>query len=275
MGSFRPAMRIAYIILGAFLLLGFFFTRWYLCDVRELCEATANLEIGMMIITGIIVGFCAAWLLSEETFRDLRGQVGGLLREKTGLHQQLTLLEKENQSARKHVAEWQQEGALLAQVKKVTEPLLEQARHQVQLLEDELKVHQWRYDNLKEESDAMRKTADQLRAALAAERAHEAELEAVVHEEREKEKQEAAQRAEKSRSRFTPASWQTKDDLTKISGIGPAIQKKLHELGIYSYQQIAEFTPEDIVRVTASLKVFKGRIGRDNWIGQAAALSIK
>lgn len=268
-------MRIAYLILGAFLLLGFFFTRWYLCDVRELCEGTANLEIDMMIITGIIVGFCAAWLLSEDTFRDLRGQVGVLLREKTGLNQQLMLLEKENQSARKHVAEWQQEGALLTQVKKVTEPLLERAKHQVKLLEDELKVYQRRYDNLKDESDAMRRTADQLRAELAAERAREAELEASMHEKLEKERQEKTQKAEKSHSRFTPASLQTRDDLTKISGIGPAIQKKLHELGIYSYRQIAEFTPDDIVRVAASLKVFKGRIGRDNWIGQAAALSIK
>jgi len=46
-------------------------------------------------------------------------------------------------------------------------------------------------------------------------------------------------------------------------------------LGIYSYQQIAEFTPDEIAQVASSLKVFKGRIGRDNWIGQAAALSIK
>jgi len=268
-------MRLAYVILGVFLLLGFFFTRWYLCDVRELCGTATNLEVGMMIITGLIVGFCAAWLLSEETFRDLRGQVGGLLREKSGLHQQLTLLEKENQSARKHVAEWQQEGALLAQVKKVTEPLLEQAKSQVQMLEGELKQHQRRYDNLKEESDAMRRTADQLRAELAAERAHEIELQPTIDEKREKEKEEATQKAEKSHSRFTPASWQTKDDLTKISGIGPAIQKKLHELGIYSYQQIAEFTPDEIAQVASSLKVFKGRIGRDNWIGQAAALSIK
>lgn len=269
-------MRWSYAILTVFLLLGFFFTRWYLCEVRGLCEPTATLEIGMMIITGLLVGFCAAWLLSEETFRNLKSQVGGLLREKSGLHQQLLVLEKENQAARRHVADWQQEGALLTQVKKVTEPLLEQTKQQVRLLEDELKLYQRRYDNLKEESDAMRQMAEQLRTELASERAKEAVLQAELGENREKAKaapQEA--RPTKGHSRFTPSSWQTRDDLTKISGIGPKIQKKLNELGIYSYRQIAEFSPEEIERVAASLKVFKGRIGRDNWIGQAAALCIK
>lgn len=272
-------MRLAYVILAVFLLLGFFFTRWYLCDVRGLCEATASLEIGMMIITGLVVGFCSAWLLSEETFRGLRNQVGGLLREKSGLNQQLMLLEKENQAARKHVAEWQQEGALLTQVKKVTEPLLEQAKEQVRLLEDELKHYQRRYDTLKEESDAIRQTANELRNELATERAREAVLEVAVEEKRKQENAKKSEtpliQTEKPRSRFTPTSWQTRDDLTKINGIGPKIQKKLNELGIHSFQQVAAFSPEDIDRVSKALKVFKGRIGRDNWIGQAAALRIK
>ncbi len=269
-------MRWSYAILTVFLLLGFFFTRWYLCEVRGLCEPTATLEIGMMIITGLLVGFCAAWLLSEEAFRNLKSQAGGLLREKSGLHQQLLLLEKENQAARRHVADWQQEGTLLTQVKKVTEPLLEQTKQQVKLLEDELKLHQRRYDNLKEESDAMRQMADQLRTELASERAKEAVLRSELDESREKAKADPQEsKPTKGHSRFTPSSWQTRDDLTKISGIGPKIQKKLNELGIYSYRQIAEFTPEEIEQVAASLKVFRGRIGRDNWIGQAAALCIK
>ncbi|MBL7848110.1 MAG: hypothetical protein JNL40_11615 [Cyclobacteriaceae bacterium] len=269
-------MRFIYGILAVFLLLGFFFTRWYLCEVRAFCEPTASLEIGMMIISGLLVGFCSAWLLGEESFRDLKGQVRGLLREKNGLHQQLTLLEKENQAARKHVADWQQEGSLLTQVKKVTEPLLEQTKQQVRLLEDELRIYQRRYDNLKEESDAVRRTAEQLRNELTAERAREAALPVSIPPNKEAEGRPATPaKPSKPHSRFTPATWQTRDDLTLISGIGPKIQKKLNELGIYSYRKVAEFTPDDIEQVTAALKVFKGRIGRDNWIGQAAALSIK
>lgn len=269
-------MRAVYLILAAFLLLSVFFARWYLCTVRGMCELSTMLEVTAMIITGLVVGFSASWLLSENTFRALRGHLGGLQKEKTVLHEQLRLLERENQSARRHVAEWQQEGTLLSQVKKVTEPLLAEARHQVAILEEELKVNQRRYDSLKKESDDIRRTAEDLRAELAAERAREAVLKEKVDQNRETPKAETVQsRYQKGHSRFTPSSWQTRDDLTKINGIGPKIQKKLNELGIYSYRQIAEFSPEDVETVSSSLKVFKGRIGRDNWIGQAAALSIK
>ncbi len=269
-------MRLVYAIIAVFLFLSYFFTRWYLCAVRGFCESSASVEIGIMILAGLIIGFAASWLLSERTFRTLQRQLGGLEKEKSGLHDQLRLLEKENQSARRHVAEWQHEGSLLSEVKKVTEPLLQQAKHQVDILEQELKQYQRRYENLKEETDSIRKTADQLRSELAEERAREASLSAVPETKQTPEKQLAPEKPDKTQSRFTPSTWQTKrDDLTLISGIGPAILRKLNNLGIYSFQQISEFTPQDIESVAASLKVFKGRIGRDNWIGQAAALRLK
>ena len=58
------------------------------------------------------------------------------------------------------------------------------------------------------------------------------------------------------------------DDLKKISGVGPALEKKLNAIGIYHFSQIAAFTPEQIVQVDDSLS-FKGRIERDNWLEQA------
>jgi predicted flap endonuclease-1-like 5' DNA nuclease len=62
------------------------------------------------------------------------------------------------------------------------------------------------------------------------------------------------------------------DDLKKISGIGPAIEKTLHELGIYHFRQIADFTPDNVVWVNEHLR-FKGRIEREDWIGQAGKLA--
>jgi len=265
-------MRSVYAIIAVFVLLSIFFTRWYLCAVRGMCQSSATAEITIMILAGLAIGFAAAWLLNERTFRVLQGQLGGLQKEKSGLHNQLLLLEKENQAARKHVADWQQEGSLLTQVKKVTEPLLLQARQQVETLEQELKQYQTRYEILKTETDSIRTTADQLRNELAQEKAREANMQQEVELMKPKEQ---VVKPEKARSRFTPATWQAKDDLTLISGIGPAIQKKLNGLGIYTFQQISEFTPQDIEVVASALKVFKGRIGRDNWIGQAAALRIK
>ncbi len=58
------------------------------------------------------------------------------------------------------------------------------------------------------------------------------------------------------------------DDLTRISGVGPVLEGKLHKLGITSFKQIAEFTKEEIERVDTELN-FKGRIERDDWVSQA------
>ena len=59
------------------------------------------------------------------------------------------------------------------------------------------------------------------------------------------------------------------DDLKKISGVGPVIEKKLHALGITKFAQIAAFSQDDIEKVDAELN-FKGRIERDNWLEQAS-----
>ncbi|VAW24314.1 SSU ribosomal protein S2p (SAe) [hydrothermal vent metagenome] len=62
------------------------------------------------------------------------------------------------------------------------------------------------------------------------------------------------------------------DDLKKISGVGPVIEKKLHALGITKYSQVADFSKDDIEKVDLELN-FKGRIDRDNWLEQAAQLA--
>ena len=61
------------------------------------------------------------------------------------------------------------------------------------------------------------------------------------------------------------------DDLKLISGIGPALEKKLRKQGIASYRQLAALSSQDIARIEATIKA-AGRIGRENWIGQAKTL---
>lgn len=62
------------------------------------------------------------------------------------------------------------------------------------------------------------------------------------------------------------------DDLKKISGVGPKLEGVLNELGFWHFDQIAAWTAEEIAWVDNRLK-FKGRIERDDWIGQAAELA--
>ena len=62
------------------------------------------------------------------------------------------------------------------------------------------------------------------------------------------------------------------DDLKKVSGIGPVIEKKLNEMGIYHFSQIADFNDRDIELVNNAID-FPGRIERDEWLDQAKTLA--
>lgn len=63
-----------------------------------------------------------------------------------------------------------------------------------------------------------------------------------------------------------------KDDLTLIEGIGPFIEQKLNDIGIYTYEQISQFADEDIEEVTEKIQFFEGRIKKDDWVNQAKSL---
>jgi len=62
------------------------------------------------------------------------------------------------------------------------------------------------------------------------------------------------------------------DDLKKLSGVGPALEKKLLEAGITTFAQIAAWTDADVADMDEKLS-FKGRIEREGWIEQAKELS--
>ena len=62
------------------------------------------------------------------------------------------------------------------------------------------------------------------------------------------------------------------DDLKRIGGIGPKLEQTLNELGIYHFDQIAALQGDEIDWVDSRLR-FKGRIRRDDWIGQAKAFA--
>ncbi len=62
------------------------------------------------------------------------------------------------------------------------------------------------------------------------------------------------------------------DDLKRIKGIGPKIEKTLNELGIYHFDQIASWSRKTVKWVDNYLS-FKGRIDREKWIKQAKLLA--
>lgn len=62
------------------------------------------------------------------------------------------------------------------------------------------------------------------------------------------------------------------DDLKLIKGIGARNEGRLHGLGIWHFEQIAAWSPENIEWIGGYL-AFPGRIEREDWVGQAKMLA--
>ncbi|MBZ8131947.1 50S ribosomal protein L21 [Afifella sp. IM 167] len=62
------------------------------------------------------------------------------------------------------------------------------------------------------------------------------------------------------------------DDLKKLSGVGPAMEKKLNAIGVTRYDQIAGFSKDDLQRLDEELKL-KGKAESEDWVSQAKALA--
>ena len=62
------------------------------------------------------------------------------------------------------------------------------------------------------------------------------------------------------------------DDLKFIVGIGPVLERMLHNLGVTTFRQIALWSERDSAEFDAKLPEFPGRIERDQWVTQAREL---
>ncbi len=64
----------------------------------------------------------------------------------------------------------------------------------------------------------------------------------------------------------------TADDLTALKGISRVLEKRLNEIGIYTFSQIAAWDEYRIKEFSAQLS-FKDRIQREHWVEQAGKLA--
>lgn len=63
------------------------------------------------------------------------------------------------------------------------------------------------------------------------------------------------------------------DDLKKIKGIGPKLEKLCNSMGFYHFDQVANWSGDEVAWVDQNLEGFKGRVTRDDWVGQARLLA--
>jgi len=82
----------------------------------------------------------------------------------------------------------------------------------------------------------------------------------------------AKAKAAPAKAKAAPAAAAGADDLKQLSGVGPALEKKLHAAGVTSFAQIAAWTDADVAATDEQLSL-KGRIEREGWIAQAKALA--
>jgi small subunit ribosomal protein S2 len=62
------------------------------------------------------------------------------------------------------------------------------------------------------------------------------------------------------------------DDLKRLHGLGPEIEKKMNDAGIFHFWQVAAMSPQDAKELDHELKL-SGRIEREHWIEQAKGLA--
>jgi len=63
-----------------------------------------------------------------------------------------------------------------------------------------------------------------------------------------------------------------KDDLQVVKGIGPVMEGKLNDFGVYSYEQLGRLKAADIETLATTLGSFPDRIDRDKWVSQSKRL---
>jgi len=61
------------------------------------------------------------------------------------------------------------------------------------------------------------------------------------------------------------------DDLKLIKGISPELEKKLNKLGLIKFDQIANLTDDEIIKLDEALSL-NGQIENDDWVAKAVAL---
>ena len=64
------------------------------------------------------------------------------------------------------------------------------------------------------------------------------------------------------------------DDFKLITGIGPAIERRLHEVGITTFAQLAALSPDGLATLMDNVAgVSAERIAKQDWTGRAEALA--
>lgn len=242
---------------------------WYMFTVKGINASEINpqdsaiaiAEILIMTLVSVIAGFGIAWYMREDHLELKQKDIQALLAERNNIVKELQTL-KERAKKAEHT---------LARARQTFHDDYIQVSRERDKLKEEWSIFQNELEKLKDENML-------LQIQLGNEKQKVTDLSNALQA-----KQQQVDQKEKENSGVRyfinpfkiAATIESSDidDLKKIKGIGPVIEKKLNMLGIVSFKQISELNDEALDQIAHTLKFFPDRIKRDNWVMQARELT--
>jgi predicted flap endonuclease-1-like 5' DNA nuclease len=255
---------------------------WYMFSVKGLPDNTglikpsttsiAILEIIIMITVAFLLGFGLAWMMRSEPLelitdelRNSKYEIRELDRTITIQKETVTTWERNSQLAEEKAAKAlsasNELNSKISELASREEELKRKNRDletKVQILDGEVTSSKFRIRVLESELGDKNKAIGALTQ----------ELDEVGNQQPKIEHRDWSDHPFVRPVEISSAG-DERDDLTEIKGIGPAFQKKLNALDIYTFRQLSELDGEAVERLAEVIEVFPDRIHRDNWIGQA------
>ncbi len=272
-------MKLTYSLIVGFFVWCLVASQWYLLGLKGVTAnpAQANpqqagmaiVEISIMLLVAVLIGFAIAWYQRQVSIDQLKHTAGASLEENNYNQTQIAEITERLRKAEAKLAaaqtEFKAHAQRVAEESHKLKAALQEKDETIAILKEE--VHNVRPKVQLADVELGRYSIQikQLEAQLANEKM-------ITNGLKQELEQLHTPKRKPAEVVFDQVPEKNKDDLQMISGIGPVLEGKLNSIGIYTFKQISEFTPQTIDYVTSSIKFFPDRIGRDNWIGQAAAL---
>ncbi|UXE66112.1 MAG: hypothetical protein KA713_16875 [Chryseotalea sp. WA131a] len=276
--------KITYVLIGLFAIWCIVASQWYLFGIKGLQADLAHfqphettkgiIEIITILLVTVFIGFGIAWFLRQTSIDEMKAAIQNF----NQANNQISEREQEL------LAQIEQTEDTFARAKNTFRDDLAAASHENERLKSELASYQQDIQSKKEELQNLRPKMQLADLELGRITMQFRQLEMQLKEAIQKNQELTNELAQIHSTKSATSSLASvpeksaqkeklqKDDLKLIVGIGPKIEKKLNKLGIYTFEQITELSPEMVDQVNTKLKSFPDRIARDNWMGQAAKL---
>lgn len=257
-------MKKAYLFLALFGIWCLASAIWFMSSIKGFTTAPQAATVGVaiaqviiMILVSVLLGFAVAWYMREDSLNQKRRDVQALVADRDALLHEFRTYKLRAQKAEYTLA-----------------------RARATFRDDYVHISRER-DQLKqtlatllEEKQALQTELHNTTQRLLEEQQREEMLLTKIEQQKEEVNK---QQNENAGVRYFINPFQIAatlesndiDDLKKIKGIGPLIERKLNMLGIVSFKQISELSKEAIEQIAHTLKFFPDRIQRDQWVQQA------